>query len=41
LENPDKKAQVNKYEKQIDQMVYALYSLTPTEIAIVEESSRR
>lgn len=37
LENPAKKEEVKEYEKQIDQMVYSLYDLTPAEIAIVEE----
>jgi len=36
LENPAKKEDVKEYEKQIDQMVYELYNLTPEEIAIVE-----
>ena len=36
LENPAKQAKVRDYEKQIDQLVYALYSLTPEEIEIVE-----
>jgi hypothetical protein len=29
---------MKKYEKQIDQLVYRLYGLTPEEIKIVEES---
>ena len=29
-------AQVDDYEKQIDQLVYKLYGLTPEEIKIVE-----
>jgi adenine-specific DNA-methyltransferase len=36
LENPDKQAQVKEYEKEIDQMVYTLYGLTPAEKDIVE-----
>jgi len=36
LENPTKQAQVRKYERQIDQMVYELYGLTEEEIRIVE-----
>jgi hypothetical protein len=37
LENPVKK-EVKEYEKQIDQLVYKLYDLTPEEIKIVENS---
>lgn len=37
-ENPEKQAKVKDYEKQIDQMVYKLYELSPEEIKIVEES---
>ena len=37
LENPDKQAKVKKLEKEIDQLVYKLYELTPEEIKIVEE----
>ena len=36
LENPTKQTQMGKYEKQIDQLVYKFYGLTPEEIAIVE-----
>lgn len=36
LENERKRDQVEKYEKQIDQMVYKLYGLTQKEIEIVE-----
>jgi len=36
LENPAKQAKVREYEKQIDQLVYELYGLTPEEIKIVE-----
>lgn len=32
------KAQIEKTDKEIDQMVYALYELTEDEIRIVEES---
>jgi len=39
LANPTKQAQVREYERQIDQMVYELYGLTPEEIAVVEGSS--
>ena len=30
-------AEINKTDKEIDQLVYALYELTPQEIAIVEK----
>ena len=36
LENAAKQAKVREYEKQIDQLVYKLYGLTPKEIKIVE-----
>ena len=36
LENPAKQAQVKALEREIDQMVYQLYSLTEEEIRIVE-----
>ncbi len=36
LQSLDKQAKVRNLEKQIDQMVYKLYDLTPEEIAIVE-----
>ena len=36
LQNTDKQAKVKEYERQIDQMVYKLYDLTPEGIAIVE-----
>lgn len=39
LENPAKKEEVKEYEKQIDQLVYKLYGLTPEEIKIVEDSN--
>ena len=38
LENPSKQAKVREYEKQIDQLVYKLYDLSPEEIEIVENS---
>ncbi len=38
-QNLAKRAKVNKYEKQIDQLVYKLYNLTPEEIAIIEKSN--
>ena len=37
LDNPDKQAKVKRLEKEIDQLVYKLYELTPEEIKIVEE----
>jgi hypothetical protein len=37
--NPAKQAKVKEYERQIDQMVYELYDLTPEEIAVVEGQS--
>jgi hypothetical protein len=40
LQNQTKKAKVKEYEKEIDQMVYALYGLTPDEIKIVEGEGR-
>lgn len=36
LSNPDKQAKVKKLEKEIDQLVYKLYELTPEDIGIVE-----
>ena len=36
IHSPEKQAKVKQYERQIDQMVYELYGLTPEEIAIVE-----
>ncbi len=36
LNNPAKQVKVKEYERQIDQMVYQLYGLTPEEIAMVE-----
>ena len=35
-QNPDKQTKVYDLEKQIAQMVYKLYDLTPEEVAIVE-----
>jgi hypothetical protein len=37
LDNPDKQAKVKRLEKEIDQLVYKLYDLTPEEIKIVKE----
>jgi len=39
LEDSAKQARVRDYEKQIDQLVYELYQLTPEEIEIVESNS--
>ena len=39
FENEAKQAKVKELERQIDQMVYELYDLTPEEIAVVEGSS--
>ena len=36
FQNPAKQAQVQEYEKQIDKLVYKLYSLTPKEMKIIE-----
>ena len=36
LQNKSKQTQVHGYERQIDQMVYNLYGLTPEEIKIVK-----
>jgi hypothetical protein len=41
LENPAKKEEVKKYEKQIDQLVYKLYDLEPEEIEIIENSNKK
>ena len=38
LQNPEKQAKVKEYERQIDQLVYKLYNLTPEEIKIVEST---
>ena len=35
--NETKQSKVSKYEKQIDQLVYKLYSLTEEEVKIIEE----
>jgi len=40
LENSEKQAKVRDYEKQIDQLVYKLYGLTPEEIKIVENNGK-
>jgi len=37
LQNPEKQAKAKEYERQIDQLVYKLYNLTPEEIKIVEK----
>jgi len=39
IQNPDKQTKVHDLEKQIDQMVYKLYDLTPEEIVIAEGRS--
>ena len=36
-----KQAKARELERQIDQMVYELYGLTPEEIAVVEGYNRR
>ena len=41
LANSAKQAKVKEYERQIDQMVYQLYDLTPEEIAVVEGFSNK
>ena len=38
LKNSSKQKQVAEYEKQIDQLVYQIYDLTPQEIKIIEGS---
>ena len=38
LEDSKKQTKVKEYERQIDQLVYKLYDLTPEEIKIVENS---
>jgi len=35
------KDRIDKTDKEIDQMVYKLYGLTPEEIKIVEESLKK
>jgi adenine-specific DNA-methyltransferase len=37
----DPQANVAALEQEIDRLVYALYGLTPVEIKLVEESSRK
>jgi len=39
LENSTKQVKVREYEKQIDQLVYKLYGLTPEEIKLIENAS--
>lgn len=41
LTNSEKQARVKDYEKQIDQLVYQLYGLTPEEIEIVEGKNEK
>ena len=41
LSNLSKQARVKELERQIDQLVYQLYGLTPEEIAVVEGSSKK
>lgn len=41
LQNLSKQAKVKEYEKQIDQMVYELYDLTPEEIEIIENFNKK
>ena len=41
LKNSDGQAKVRDYEKQIDQLVYKLYTLTPEEIKIIEDNSKQ
>jgi hypothetical protein len=41
LSNPAKQVKVKEYERQIDQMVYQLYDLTPEEIAVVEGFNKK
>jgi adenine-specific DNA-methyltransferase len=40
LSNPSKQTKVKEIERQIDQMVYELYELTPDEIAVVEGKTK-
>jgi len=40
LADSTKQAKVREYEKQIDQLVYELYGLTPKEIEIIEQGSK-
>ena len=39
LQNPTNQVQVCEYQKQIDQLVYELYDLTPDEIKIIEKGN--
>ncbi len=41
LKKEKKDTDTTALEKEIDQLVYQLYELTPEEIAIVEESVKR
>lgn len=41
LSNAAKQAKVKELERQIDQMVYELYGLTPEEIAAVEGEAKQ
>jgi len=41
LSSQAKQAKIKEYERQIDEMVYQLYGLTPEEIAVVEGSSAK
>ncbi len=41
LKNIEKQAEVKKLEYQIDELVYKLYDLSPEEIEIVENSSKK
>jgi hypothetical protein len=40
LDNSTKQGTVKEYERQIDQMVYKLYGLTPKEIEIIEGNKK-
>jgi len=40
-QNKTKQAKVKELEREIDQMVYKLYDLTPEEIGIVENSGKK
>ncbi len=40
LDSPEKQARVKILEKEIDQLVYKLYDLTPEEIAVVENFNK-
>ena len=41
LDDPDKKAKIKHLEKEIDQLVYKLYDLTPEEVKTVEEFGKK